>query len=187
MSKRTFTEILQESRRTYQFKIGFAGELPEGFDGRLETALKRYSLVNMSTGKKTPIQERPLDFPQMSNCEVTYYDVEVEYPTTPQVLGNYLQNHCRMMPGTIVVRNPNDPLERYQTEEVKDVYEPILTQDDMGGASAQEDVGENRIMELLKELEQTRKERGASASDYAPDGKSMDISPEVNTKSIQGS
>ena len=89
-----FEKYLAEAKKIYEFNIGVAGELPEGFVDQLETCLKRYSVASMSAGKKTPIQERPLDFPQLSNCEVTYYEVGLNYPTTPQVLGEYITQCC---------------------------------------------------------------------------------------------
>jgi len=81
-----FTNYLAEAKKIYEFNIGIAGELPENCADSLETCLNRYSVASMSAGKKTPIQERPLDFPQLSNCEVTYYEAGLNYPTTPQVL-----------------------------------------------------------------------------------------------------
>ena len=47
------------------------GDLPEGFADTMETALQKFAVVSMGAGKKTPIQERPLDFPQLQNTEVT--------------------------------------------------------------------------------------------------------------------
>jgi hypothetical protein len=156
---RSFKEILTESKKTYEFKIGVAGELPEGFTDRLETGLKKFGLLKVSTGKKTPIQERPLDFPQLQNMEVTYFETEVEYPTTVQVLQEYLGKCCTIPQSHIIVRNPNEPQELYQNEKEDIVYEPILTKEDLGGENAQKSVGENRIMDLLKDLESARKQR----------------------------
>ena len=48
-------------------------------------------------------------------------------------------------------------------------YETKLTQEDMGGESAQENVGGNRVMDLLKELEVARKEREHDPSAAAPE------------------
>lgn len=162
---RSFSQILTESKKTYEFKIGVAGELPEGFADHLETGLKKFGLIKVSTGKKTPIQERPLDFPQLQNMEVTYYEAEVEYPTTVQVLQEYLGKVCVVPQSHIIVRNPNEPQELYQNEEEDSVYEPMLTKEDMGGESAQDKVGENRVMDLLKELEKARKERESATQE----------------------
>ena len=182
----TFIEILNESKKTYEFKIGIAGDLPEGFADTLETAMKKFSVAKMSSGKKTPIQERPLDFPQLQNTEVTYYEVEVEYPTTSQVLQEYVGQCCGIDQAYVIVRNANDPREEYQ--EIKDdaPYEPMLTKEDMGGESAQENVAGNRVMDLLKELESARKERDHDPAEAAPKGNSADIDMKENTKSVVG-
>ena len=42
---KTFTQILTESKKTYQFKIGLAGEMPEGFQDKLETVLQKFDVI----------------------------------------------------------------------------------------------------------------------------------------------
>ena len=166
---KSLKEILAESKKTYSFKVGVAGELPEGFNERLKTALDKFSVASLSAGKKTPIQERPLDFPQLENTEVTYWDVEVNYPTTEQVLAEYLGNFCTVDKSKIVVRNPHGPVNMQQEEAKKadkeTTYSPLLADPNLESSSAQNDVGESRIMELLKELEKARKER-SDQSDF---------------------
>jgi hypothetical protein len=166
---KNFTEFLTESKKVYPFKIGIAGELPEGCKERLETSLKKFDMQKMSAGKSTPIQERPLDFPQLKNQTVTYWDVEFGYPTTSQVLQNYIGECCGIDQAYIIVRNPNEPQELYQTSEEDTTYETMLTKEDMGGESAQESVGNNRVMDLLKELEVARKEREHNPAAAAPE------------------
>jgi hypothetical protein len=184
---KTFAEYLTESKKTYEFKIGVAGEVPEGFEDKLETALQKYSVHNMSSGKRTPISERPLDFPQLQNVEVTYYEVELQYPTTVQVLQEYVGYCCGVSQSHIIVRNQNEPQERYQEETSDEPYESLLNTEDMGGESAQESVGDNRVMDLLKELETARKERTIDPAAGAPQGESKDISTDTNMKSPIGS
>lgn len=184
---RSLHEILTESKKTYSFKIGVAGEIPEGFEDRLETALQKYEVAKMSSGKKTPIQERPLDFPQLQNMEVTYYEVEVNYPTTVQVLQEYLGSVCSVPQSHIIVRNPNEPQELYQQEKTEGEYEAVLNTEDMGGESAQKEVAGNRVMDLLKELEKARKERDHDPAEAAPAGESKDIDSKENAKSPIGS
>lgn len=165
---KNFVDFLSESKKTYPFKIGVAGVLPEGFAENLEMSLKKYDIASISKGKKTPIQDRPLDFPQLQNTEVTYFEVELNYPTTTQVMKEYVGHCCNIPQSHIIVRNPAEPQELYQTRKEDEVYEPLLTKEDMGGPSAQKDVGENRVMELLKELEKARKEREHDAAAAAP-------------------
>jgi len=183
---KSLQEYLTESKKTYPFKVGVAGELPEGFDNRLEVVLEKYGVINMTPGKKTPIQERPLDFPQLENMEGTYYDVELQYPTTVHVLEQYLEQCCGLEKGKVIVRNPNEPQELYQEEKDDEEYVAKLTQEDMGGDSAQESVGGNRVMDLLKELEAARSERDIDPTSDTPKGESKDIGDAVNTKSPIG-
>ena len=183
---KSFAEILTESKKTYEFKIGVAGTLPEGFTDTLETILRKFKVANLTSGKKTPIQERPLDFPQLQNMEVTYFETEMEYPTTSQVLQEYVGKCCGIDQAHIIVRNANDPREEYQDIKDDAPYEAMLTKEDMGGESAQDNVSGNRIMSLLKELETVRKENEHSGAEGAPVGESTDIGDTENTKAVVG-
>lgn len=185
---KSFAEYLIESKKTYKFKIRVAGELPEGFEDRLEMNLKKYELINMSSGKKTPIQETPLDFPQLHNMEVTTYEVEVKYPTTSYVLKNYLSLNCSLHESYIVVKGENDPLEEIQQVKGDEgPYETLLTKEDMGGESAQQNAGQSRVMDLLKELEAARKERDSDPIAGLKAGESKTMDDTVNLKSPIGS
>jgi hypothetical protein len=174
-------EYLAESKKTYAFKIGIAGDLPEGVESKLKTALEKYSVAEFKKTKTTPVQERPLDFPRLTNTTVTFYEVSVNYPTTEAVLEEYLSGMCDVDRGHIIVRNPNTPAEIQKEIKEPTVYEPLLTKEHIDAPSAQKDVGQNRVMDLLKELETARKDRADS-------GFKVETSkPEPqNTKSVVG-
>jgi hypothetical protein len=157
---KTFNEFLTESAKTYKFKVRVAGELPEGFVDHMKANLAKYEIINLSAGKSTPITERPLDFPNLQNMEVTHYEVELKYPATSQVLTEYLINSCGVDRGHLIIRGEGDPIEMQQDEaEDSKPYESLLNTEDMAGESAQELVGDGHVMNLLKELEVARKER----------------------------
>ena len=156
---RSFTDILNESYKTYQFKIGVAGDLPEKFSDRLKMALEKYSIKSLSGGKSTPIQKQPMDFPQKQNTEVTYFDAELFYPTTPQVLHEYISQMCSVDRSCLVVKNEYDPLNtEYEVSTKDENYQPLLTKPELESTSAQQYVGQTRVMDLLKELEKAKKE-----------------------------
>ena len=184
---KSFSEILTESKKTYSFLIKVAGELPEGCEQQLKTCLEKFNVETISSAKKTPIQESPLDFPQLKNMEVYTWDLTVNYPTTRQVLENYIAANCNIPAAHIVVRVPGEPLELQQEPRSEEAYEAMLTTEDMGGESAASDVGGDRVMNLLKELEVARKEREIDPVDGIQPGKSDDISEESNDKSPIGS
>lgn len=184
---KNFVDYLTESKKTYEFKIGVAGELPESFEDRMELGLQKFGLVNLSSGKRVPISERPLDFPQLENVEVTYFDTELTYPTTQQILEDYLSDLCSVPRYHIIVRNPGDRQEEYQEKTDDTPYEALLTTEDMGGENAQQEVAGNRVMDLLKELETARKEREIDPVDSVTKGQSKDIGDAENAKSPLGS
>lgn len=184
---KTFKDFLTESKKTYKFLIKVAGELPEGFSENLKRNLEKFDLVKVSAGKRTPIQETPLDFPQLQNMEVNVFEAEVNYPTTGFVLQNYLADNCMIAKNRWVVRGENEPLERIQLSKENEPYEPLLTKEDLGGESAQKDAGANRVMDLLKELEVARKERHVEFSGGVKPGDGKQMDDKTNAKSVIGS
>ena len=108
---KTFEKYLTEAKKTYKFKFGIAGELPEGFADGCESCLQKFGLVNMSPGKKTPIQKRPLDFPKLQNVETHYFEVELSYPTRrnddpPSILDLFFGSSNHFMDR---IRSPSNP------------------------------------------------------------------------------
>ena len=156
-----FEKYLAESTKTYPFKIGVAGDLPEGFADTLESALAKFVVVKMSNGKKTPIQKRPLDFPALENERTTYFETELQYPTTTQVLQQYIKTYTNLPESHIIVRNPNEPQEEYQAEKDDAPYEAKLYSPYEDSKDEHKSAGMSRVMDLLKELEKERKERPA--------------------------
>ena len=82
----TFTQYLTEAAKSYDYKIKVAGELDKDFASKLESALAKFEVAKMSAGKKTPIMTLPLDFPALSNEQVTIFDVSTNYPESPRVM-----------------------------------------------------------------------------------------------------
>ena len=165
-------EILAESKKVYPFKIGIAGELSKETVAEMETVLQKFVVEKMSSGKKTPITKRPLDFPHIENQSVTYFDVELTYPTTSAVLHNYLTKTLGIAEAHMVVRHPNEPTEQYQAEKDDAPYEAKLNSPYEDSKDEQKSAGSSRVMDLLKELEKERKDRSApdAASGIKPGG-----------------
>ena len=121
-----FKKYLAEASKQYDFIIKVAGELDENFEDNLEVALKKFDVANLSAGKKTPIQSVPLDFPNMTNCEVTVFETTLNYPTTQNELRAYLSSVLNTQDDFIRVRKPGEPYEEYQSEKEDKPYEDKL-------------------------------------------------------------
>ena len=112
----TFKDYLTESAKSYDYKIKVAGIIADDFASKLESALAKFEVANMSAGKKTPIMTLPLDFPALTNEEVTIFDVTTNYPASPRVMHEYLSDLLRIPSTHIVVKKPGEPTEEYQND-----------------------------------------------------------------------
>ena len=110
----TFSQYLTESTKSYDYKIKVAGPIADDFANKMETALQKFEVAKMSAGKKTPIMTLPLDFPQLSNEEVTIFDVTTNYPVSVRELREYLGTYMNVPQTHIVVKKPGEPTEEYQ-------------------------------------------------------------------------
>lgn len=186
---KSFNEYLTESKKTYEFKIKIAGDLDEGFKTKLKSAMERFSVVKMDNGKRLPIAERHLDFPELENTNVTVFNVEVNYPTTTQVLENYVSQVCGCELAKIRVRTANQDAEQVELKLDKESGESLLTKEDLGGESAQDKVGDKGVSGFLKSLAADAKSRVDSkvhkekASEMPESGAS--ISP-IGSKTLKG-
>jgi hypothetical protein len=161
-----FKQYLAESTKEYNYKIKVAGDLSEDFGSKLETVLKKYEVKTLSKGKKTPIQEMPLDFPHLKNEAVTIFELTTMYPASVFDLRTLVADSMRLHPNQIVVRKPGEPTEEYQEEmkakaEKKSEFKSML-QDieykDAPKVKADEVYGDRANQSLLKELLKARKE-----------------------------
>ena len=184
---KTFKELLTESSKTYEFTIKMAGDLAEDINDKLESCLQKYQLVKLSPGETTLITERPLDFPQLQNMEVTIYEAEVAYPVTPNVLATYIASCCGCDEKYVRVNAPGHDIDVLQEPADDKPYEAKLNSD-YEAEDNQDLAGGNRVMNLLKELEDARKEREIDPLEGVKPGESKDIKDEtVGAKSPIGS
>ena len=112
----TFKDYLTESAKSYDYKVKVAGTLADDFASKLESALAKFEVANMSAGKKTPIMTLPLDFPALSNEQVTIFDVTTNYPASSNVMKEYLSDILRVPATHMVVKKPGEPTEQYQDD-----------------------------------------------------------------------
>jgi len=162
-----FKHYLAESIKEYNYKIKVAGDLCEDFDSKLEAALRKYEVKTLSKGKKTPIQEMPLDFPHLKNQAVTIFELTTMYPASVFEMRALVADSMRLHPNQIVVRKPGEPTEEYQEEmkakaEKKSEFKSML-QDveykDAPKVKADEVYGDRANQSLLKELLKDRKQK----------------------------
>jgi len=162
----TFKHYLAESTDTYAYRIKVAGELDNDFANKLETAMQKFEVAKISAGKKTPIQEMPLDFPYIKNTEVSIFEVETNYPASVFELKDYLANALNLAKTHIVVKKPGEPTEEYQEQmntpkDEKDFKAVLqnLEYEEAEKINKDEHTGDKYNQSLLKELLKDRQEK----------------------------
>lgn len=177
----TFAQYLTESTKEYQYKIKVAGDISDDFGAKMETALKKYDVKSLSKGKKTPIQETPLDFPSLKNTSVTIFDAVTNYPASVFEMRSYVADYMNVPVNQIVVRKPGEPTEEYQeemkakpTSEFKAKLQDVEYKD-APKVKADEVYGDKANQSLLKELLKAKQEK--YEIEKGSDNKTQDIQP----------
>lgn len=163
---KSFASYVAETKKEYKYVLKFAvNEMPDNMIDILEACLTKYELKEASAFRKTPIQESPLDFPNIKNTPVFICDVTLGYPGSLDFLRNYVCNNLGISPGQLAVYSENDPrqietdlfLER-SAPQFKEGYKTQLGSDyeETGDKNM---YGETYNVSFLKELEKVRKER----------------------------
>jgi len=153
---KSFKEYLTESKKIYEFKVKIAGDLPPGFENDVKLGLDKFDVQSISKPKRTPIQESPIDFPNVKFSEVSVFEVALNYPTTSQVVEEALAQAIRVNESKILVRTLSEEAEAVlnaSSMRVPDGKKSLLNTPELEQIpGAQELVGEKRAMSFLKDL-----------------------------------
>jgi hypothetical protein len=163
--KKSFVNYVAESKTSYNYVLKFAvHDMTDTMIDCLEACLKKYNLISASSFRKTPIQESPLDFPNVKNTPVFMCDISMDYPASLDFLRTYVCNSLNISPAMLAVYSENDPrqietdlyIDRTSSE-YKAKYKARLGADyeetDKPAYGTEYNIG------FLKELEKVRKER----------------------------
>lgn len=161
---KTFKDYLTESKKVYSFKVKVAGEIPESFEERLKERLGRCKVVTFEKVTTTPVQKVPLDFPTLTNKEVTIYEVITEYPITAPEISKDIKD-LGMMEECFRVRGSAEPTEQEQAlmddEDTKkiDALLSDATYKESTNAKHKDYFGDDFNKGFLKDLAKAAKDR----------------------------
>ena len=173
VDQKSFIHYVAENKTEYKYVLKFAvPEMTDVMIDQLEAGLARYDLKYASAFRKTPIQESPLDFPNVKFTPVFICDITLGYPGSLDFLRIYICNCIGLSPACLAVYSEHDPrkidtdlyVDR-NSEEYKKTYKTRLGSDYMDDENPNEVVpkgeyyGEKYNVSFLKELEKVRKER----------------------------
>lgn len=158
---KTLKDYLIENKKVYSFKVKVAGDLPENFQENLKKSLEKYSVVTFEK-MQTPVQESPLDFPELHNKEITIFDMVVEYPITAPEISNFIKS-TGIDEECFRVRGSGEPSEIDQLSLDDDIEGKSILTDPYYKESTKikhkDYFGDEFNKGFLKDLEKTIKER----------------------------
>lgn len=177
-------DYLKESfSKEYSYRVKIASDCgPKDMD-IIEACLAKYNLVSVSSFKRTPIQENPVEFVRAKGVkfisEVCSTDVVLKYPVNERILEVWLAVHLGLDHERVLVYGVKEPrrveadmaaeravadVDRAVTEE-----DALLNKEDMAHYEMQnEDVesgplfGEEYNQKFLSKLAQIKAEKGAN-------------------------
>jgi hypothetical protein len=185
-----FKAYLTESQRTYDFRVRIAGDLTSEMIDKIKQSLETYKVDSVSAPKRLPIQET-LEFPNMGPVQVNIIDIKLCYPATDAQVRSLIANCGCVAEANVKVHPANSPYEAIAAgTEVSNKGgkpgESVLLQADMVAEKVEADfMGDGRIPNLIKELEETRKyEYPDAAGGNTPRGKTTNDIPVGTTSPI---
>lgn len=156
---KNFREYLAENKKTWNFKVKVAGDLPEKFQSTLKNIFNKWDAEISSLGT-TPVQKLPLDFPQLENKEVHIFDITANYPITSAEVTNIIKEKTSLSPACFVVRGCCEPTEEYQQPKEEAYIVKLASElENPTGKEAQKMVGNSRVLSMFKELTNYKKEK----------------------------
>jgi len=124
---------LVESAKEYTYRIKFAvNELGADQKDALENALAKFDLHSIGKFTESPIQQSPLDFPNVRNAKVFTAEIVLGYPVTVDELRVFISDKVAISQQEIAVYNSYDPRDAYNIEKMAitagkdDAYETAL-------------------------------------------------------------
>lgn len=153
---KSFNEYLMESKSVYDFKIKIAGDHIDGCAEKIKQALVQFNVESCSMGKRTPIQETHIDFPNHKNINVTTCNITCQYPATSQQIRSLIAETFNLSDECVMVRNSKEEAEDIINHENDEKSGQSLLNQEYIKDNNQELVGEAQKMKLLKELSKSK-------------------------------
>ncbi|NDC22501.1 hypothetical protein EBZ57_04020 [bacterium] len=179
---KNFLNYLEQSQKTYEFRIKIANTDPAEKFTALESALNAYGLESLSKPKRLPLKESDIDFPNHGTVELYLMDAVLKYPCNDYQLRSIIAERAGIPQANIFVVPKNHPEELWRWNESG---ESELHEYKKGEAVLDKPYEDNQeakkagdayasFNSILKELSETKIEL---ASDATPDAKTTNDLP----------
>jgi len=173
---KSLKQYITEAKTDYPFRLKFAVDITDEHLDRLEGCLNRYGVKSVSKANKTIMQKHPMDFGNLGAGEIYIVDIVLEYPTTPNVLQNYIHSMLGIPESHIVVRSPDHPEEVQNDKDQKELDEKdpdakpeSLLDSDYPESEGDLPAGQEHTDKMLADEDEKRKGRLFDMVNFAKD------------------
>ena len=122
---KNFLNYLEQSQKTYEFRIKIANIDPAEKLAMLESALDAYGLESLGKPKRLPLKESDVDFPNHGTVELYLMDAVLKYPCNDYQLRTIIAERAGIAQANIVIVPTNHPEEqrRWNEDNSSDIKE----------------------------------------------------------------
>lgn len=151
--------VLETMKKTYSFVVKVAGEIDDSCLKNADTILKAKGMTKRTSPKALPLISQPLDFPRLKDYfgQIYKFEMDFEYPITPNQIINELVNALCIDRAFIIVRTAESPLEQYEDDYLKykdeDYAAELLKDEEEKMINANDYYGDDYNEELVKTLQ----------------------------------
>jgi hypothetical protein len=122
---KNFLNYLEQSQKTYEFRIKIANTDPSEKFTALESALDAYGLESLSKPKRLPLKEGDIDFPNHGTVELYLMDAVLTYPCNDYQLRTIIAERAGIPQANIFIVPKHHPEEhrRWNEDDASDIHE----------------------------------------------------------------
>jgi len=176
-------EYINQLQREHRYRVKMIFSPSEKQLEVLERHMKKYDALEVSRPEKLMLQAKPMDFPQYAGHEVVIVDVVTRLPVSNPTLEAELRGLLFVPEGTLRVIGRDEPSEKEPAEKnTAPITGTDYTEAEANAVSPDQAAGDKYNQNLLKDLDNARRDAKASIVKTEAKSDAKDSGPDFEAK-----
>jgi hypothetical protein len=176
-------EYINQLQREHRYRVKMIFSPSEKQLEVLERHMKKYDALEVSRPEKLMLQAKPMDFPQYAGHEVVIVDVVTRLPVSHPTLEAELRGLLFVPEGTLRVIGRDEPSEKEPAEKnTAPITGTDYTEAEANAVSPDQASGDKYNQNLLKDLDNARRDAKASIVKTEAKSDAKDSGPDFEAK-----
>jgi len=176
-------EYINQLQREHRYRVKMIFSPSEKQLEVLERHMKKYDALEVSRPEKLMLQAKPMDFPQYAGHEVVIVDVVTRLPVSNPTLEAELRGLLFVPEGTLRVIGRDEPSEKEPAEKnTAPITGTDYTEAEANAVSPDQAAGDKYNQNLLKDLDNARRDAKASIVKTEAKTDAKDSGPDFEAK-----